>query len=213
MENLNELFTALAKSQIEMTNAEKNTDNAYLKSKYADLSSMMEAARPHLAKNGLAVLQRIVYMDGDMYLQTVLGHSSGQYIDSNIKVDVKVDPSNPKINYMHALGSSLTYLRRYSYGAIVGIAVGANDDDGNAAVPQNYKPPVKSSPVAVDLISSEDVGYLETLIGDDVELLNDALLKGKIHDLKQLEKNRLSGFVAWIEKEKSKRAEAEDFIL
>ena len=215
MDNLNELFTALAKAQIEMTNAEKNTDNAYLKSKYADLSSIMEAARPHLSKNGLSVIQRIVYVDGEMYLQSILGHSSGQHIDSNIKVDVKVDPNNPKINYMHALGSSLSYLRRYSYSSLVGVAVGTNDDDGNNAVPTNYRPASKGAvaPVAVDLINDKEVEQLEAIIGDNIELLNDALLKGQINSLRELSKSRLSGFVAWVEKEKSKRAEAEDFIL
>jgi hypothetical protein len=214
MSEYNELFTALAKAQMEMTNAEKNTDNAYLKSKYADLSSVMDAARPHLSKNGLCVIQVITEVDGVEYLKTILGHSSGQSIESNIKLVAKADPNNTKTNYYHALGSALSYLRRYSYCAIVGVAVGTNDDDGNASVPQNYRPPVKAAHAAAAvLISDDDVYRLETLIGDNVELLNDALLKGKISDLRQLEQSRLSGFIQWIEKEKSKRAEAEDFIL
>lgn len=220
MNELNELFEALAKAQIEMTNAEKNTDNAYLKSKYADFSSVVDAARPHLAKNGLAVLQRIVYVDGEMYLQTILGHSSGQQIDSNIRVDVKVDPNNPKINYMHALGSSLSYLRRYSYSSLVGVAVGTNDDDGNSSVPQNYRPAAKAVTVtafaAADFISEEQVAEIEQIIDGNIELLNDALLVGKINDLKQLQKSRVAGFIKWLETEKFKREEreeAEDFIL
>ena len=217
MDNLNELFSALAKAQGNMTNAEKNTDNAYLKSKYADLASVVDAARPHLAENGLCVIQRIVSIDGEAHLVTTLGHSSGQNIESAIKIEVKADPNNPKVNYMHALGSSLSYLRRYSYQCITGVTVGSNDDDGNNAVPHNYRPQAKaaSAAVAVDLISNEEVKQLEDLIGDNIELLNDALLKGQIHSLKGLSKSRLSGFISWIEKEKAKREqmEAEDFIL
>ncbi len=197
--NLNELFAALSKAQMEMTNAEKNVDNAYLKSKYADLASVMDAARPHLAKNGLAVIQRMVTIEGDLFLQTILGHASGQSIESMIKVEVK-ESKDGKTNYMHALGSSLSYLRRYSYAALVGVAVGTNDDDGNDSMPTGYRPEKKSgkSPV-VEYISKEEAAEIEELIGDDEELRQDFLAKGRISKIEFLEKGRFGASMFWLE--------------
>lgn len=203
MENLNELFSALAKAQTEMTNAAKNVDNAYLKSKYADLSSVMDAAKPHLAKHGLCVIQRMITQEGELYLQTILGHSSGQSIESTVKVEVKESVgNNQKTNYMHALGSSLSYLRRYSYAALVGVAVGTNDDDGNDSMPAGYKPeakkPVEKAAV-VALIDTNELKLIEDMIGEDVDLLNDVLAKAKISKLADLPAARFQGLMNWLD--------------
>lgn len=208
IQQLNELFAALAKAQMEMTNASKNVDNAYLKSKYADLSSVMDAARPYLAKNGLAVLQRMIVKEGDLYLQSILGHSSGQYIESTVRVDVKEAPAGAKTNYYHALGSGLSYLRRYQYAALVGVAVGTEDTDGNDAVPQGYKPPLKamhggSGPLAagaiIPLINAEELKTIEEMIGGDDDLLSDVLNKAKIGKLADLPASRYQGLMNWLD--------------
>lgn len=199
--NLNELFAALAKAQMEMTNASKNVDNAYLKSKYADLSSVMDAARPHLAKHGLSVIQRMIVKEGDLYLQSILGHASGQFIESTVKVDVKEAPAGAKTNYYHALGSGLSYLRRYQYAALVGVAVGTTDDDGNDAVPPGYKPPGKAAPAAavVPLINDGELKLLFDMIGGDDDLLQDVLSKAKISSLDQLPASRFQGLMNWLD--------------
>ena len=199
--NLNELYGALAKAQIEMTNASKNVDNAYLKSKYADLASVMDAAKPHLAKHGLCVIQRLITQEGELYLQTILGHASGQSIESTVKVEVKeAGGSNQKTNYMHALGSSLSYLRRYSYAALVGVAVGTTDDDGNDSMPVGYKPEAKKPAAAVvPLINDGELKLLQDMIGDDIDLLKDVLAKAKINDLSQLPASRFQGLMTWLD--------------
>jgi hypothetical protein len=210
MDNLNELASALALAQGEMRCAEKDSSNPHFKSSYASLDSVIDAIREPLSKNGLSIVQITDYVDGNEFLITRLMHKSGQFIESKMFLNPTIKPQER--------GSLLTYYRRYQLSAMCSITQGADkDDDGNLASQQAAKPAakpvVKPAPAAVALISEEDVAELEDLIGDNVELLNDALLKGKIDSLKQLEKNRLSGFISWIEKEKSKRAEAEDFIL
>lgn len=88
--------------------------------KYADLSACMAAAAPLLSKNGLAVTQLIT----DRKLITLLAHKSGQWFKSEIGIG--------NATKYQELGSAITYLKRYSYCAILGI-VGDDDDDGNMA--------------------------------------------------------------------------------
>lgn len=127
-ENLNELFTALAKAQAEMKTAGLNAENPYFKSQYADLTEIVQASRPALAKNGLSVIQEILpNEDGQNILHTILGHSSGQWIESKMRIL----PAKPDVQ---SLGSYITYLRRYSYAAIVGVVVANEDDDGEICV-------------------------------------------------------------------------------
>lgn len=123
-DNIAELATALSKAQSEIQGAKKDCANPFFKSKYADLSSVWDACREPLTKNGLSVIQTTSERDGNIYLFTTLAHSSGQWIRSELKVIV----GKPDIQ---ALGSSLTYCRRYSLAMIAGVC--PEDDDGNAA--------------------------------------------------------------------------------
>lgn len=130
-----ELATALAKAQAEMKNAHLNKVNTHFKSKYADLAGIRDAVMPHLAKNGIAVTQVMDVVNGDsMVLITKLIHASGETIESVFPV--AADASKP-----HAMGSAITYARRYSLSAICGISAD-EDDDGNAA--QEAPPVVKT---------------------------------------------------------------------
>lgn len=137
-EQINELASALALAQGEMQNAKKDVSNPFYKSKYADLASVMDTARPVLSKNGLSVAQLTEMTESGVILVTQLLHKSGQWLRASYPVKpLKDDPQG--------MGSALTYARRYSYGAIVGIAT-EEDDDGNAASGKqdNQKPTAKS---------------------------------------------------------------------
>lgn len=130
-ENLNELATALAKCQGEITPAIKDAKNPFFKSKYADLNSVWSVCREPLSKHGLAVIQTIDKDESGLILLTTLIHSSGQWIRSRSPIPLlKTDPQ--------AMGSSITYMRRYSLSAIVGISTD-EDDDGEKAMNRNSK--------------------------------------------------------------------------
>lgn len=92
------------------------------KFKYADLGECIKSASPTLQEFGLAVTQ--VICNGNLI--TILSHKSGQWFKSVL--DLKMD----KINGYQELGSAITYLKRYSFCAILGIVADA-DDDGNLA--------------------------------------------------------------------------------
>lgn len=125
-EQLNELFTALAKAQGTMKPAKKESENPYFKSSYADFNSVVEASRQALTTNGLAMIQRILPNgDGISYLATRLCHISGQWIESKM-------PIVPPKADIQSLGSYITYLKRYAYAAMVGVVT--EDDDGEKAM-------------------------------------------------------------------------------
>lgn len=125
-ENINELASALAKAQGEMEPASKSIENTFFKSKYADLAAIVAAARVPLSKHGLAVIQTTDYDGEQISLETMLVHSSGQWKSSRYPVrPVKNDPQG--------VVSAITYARRTSYAAMVGVVSEDEDDDGEAA--------------------------------------------------------------------------------
>lgn len=130
-ESIGKLAEALAKAQGAIEGAKKDQANPYFKSKYADLSSVWDACRKPLAENGLAVVQTTCGSDPDtVTVETLLTHLSGEWIMSRLSMrPVKSDPQG--------IGSCITYARRYSLAAMVGVA--PEDDDGNAASQKTFE--------------------------------------------------------------------------
>lgn len=124
-DSIKELVGALAKAQAEIKGAVKDSTNPHFKSKYADLASIVEAIRAPLSKHGIAYVQLTLPSEKDeVQVETVLAHSSGEWLSGIIAVPVsKADAQG--------YGSALTYARRYGLAAAVGVA--PEDDDGNAA--------------------------------------------------------------------------------
>ena len=131
-DSIKELATALAKAQGEFSGAVKDANNPFFKSKYADLESVVAAIKPSLAKHGLSYIQISHDTDKGAAMETVIMHSSGEWISAGI-VSVPVSKQDAQ-----GYGSAMTYARRYSLSAAFGIA--PEDDDGNAAAkaPANH---------------------------------------------------------------------------
>ena len=124
-DSIKEIAGALAKAQGAIQAAKKDSENPHFKAKYADLASVWAACREQLSSNGIAVVQAPgECSDGRVWLETMLLHSSGEWISELLSIPLaKVDA--------HGFGSALTYARRYALAAMVGVA--PDDDDGNAA--------------------------------------------------------------------------------
>jgi hypothetical protein len=122
---LGELAKALSAAQGKIEGATKNKENPHFKSKFADLASIWSACRKQLAEHGLAVVQEpLSDTTGNVGLATTLLHSSGQSMRSELWV--KPQQAGPQ-----ALGSCISYLKRYALAAVVGVAT--EDDDGEGA--------------------------------------------------------------------------------
>jgi len=117
--------TAFAKLQGEIKPALKDATNPHFRSKYADLSAVWEAVRAPMAKHGFGIIQSPQYEGDNIYLETTLLHDSGEFLTS--KYPLKPSKPDPQ-----GYGSALTYARRYSIAAMLGV-VADEDDDGNAA--------------------------------------------------------------------------------
>lgn len=122
---LNELGVALAKAQGQIKNAVRDSDNPFFKSRYADLAAVWDVCRKPLSDNGLSIVQSVTSDSDHHYVETMMLHSSGQWINDTVKLTLKADD-------MQAMGSAITYARRYSLAAFAGVAPD-DDDDGNAA--------------------------------------------------------------------------------
>lgn len=121
-----ELATALAKAQAEIKGAIKDANNPFFKSKYADLSSVVEAIKVPFSKNGLSYVQAVQPSNKDeVCVETYILHSSGEWLGCGI-LAVPVSKADAQ-----GYGSALTYARRYGLSAAAGVA--PEDDDGNAA--------------------------------------------------------------------------------
>jgi hypothetical protein len=126
------LAVALVAAQAEMKNPPKDSVNPHFKSRYADLATVRDTVMPTLVKFKLAVLQLPSELDGHPALTTILMHESGEWVETTIGLrPVKNDPQ--------AIGSALTYARRYALQALAGVAA-EDDDDGNAATQPHRAP-------------------------------------------------------------------------
>ena len=128
---IGDLVGALAKARIEMKNPEKTGKGN--RGQYADLPTVVEAITPALSKHGLVAMQPTQVVEGDHYLVTILAHQSGQWMRGYC--ELYGDESN-KGSRDQALGSSMTYMRRYCLSAMVGVA-GADDNDPDSASSPN----------------------------------------------------------------------------
>ena len=148
--DISALLGALAAAQSELTDPVRATKSA--KNRYADLHAVLEAARVPLSKQGLAVIQAVgadTTIDSDdntwLSLTTMLGHKSGQWLSSEARIPMNPGRSRQgqmMMNPAQAVGSAVTYLRRYTLAALLGLS--QKDDDGEGAGAAPVKPQVVS---------------------------------------------------------------------
>ena len=131
-EQINELAAALSKAQGQMVAAKKLESVSFNKVsfKYADLNAVWDSIRQPLSDNELSVSQFPTEKDdGRVTCVTLLMHSSGQYISSELTIGNRGED-------MKALGGKMTYARRYSL-AIVGVVSDEDKDAEGLTPPQS----------------------------------------------------------------------------
>lgn len=111
-------YERLIKAKSEMGAIKKSSNNPFFKSKYADLTTILEVAEPALLENGLVIIQPI--SEGKVTTKITDGTTS---IESSIDLGTFSKPQD--------LGSAITYYRRYTLQSL--LAISAEDDDGNRA--------------------------------------------------------------------------------
>jgi len=130
---MSELAKALAAAQSQFPAIERSKDvrvqtktgGSYTFA-YAPLDAILNAVRPVLTKNGLAVSQLLANVNGAPALKTMLLHEGGELLAESCPL-----PTNGSTSAQE-FGSLVTYMRRYALVALLGIAT-EEDDDGNHA--------------------------------------------------------------------------------
>jgi len=120
-QEITKIMPDFLKAQMAMEPPTKDAVNPFFHSKYADLNSVMDACKGELNKNDIAVLQPLM----GMTVETILIHVSGEWLSSETPIVCKVQ------NDPQALGSAITYARRYGLQSMVGLS--AEDDDAEKA--------------------------------------------------------------------------------
>lgn len=126
------LAKALSLAQAEMPAIGKDSVNPHFRSKFASLAAIVTAMRPVLAKHGLSVIQWPICEGAMIGLNTALMHESGEMVEGRFWIPVaEKDLGNPQ-----SFGKLMTYLRRYSLCAILGIVADDDDDAESLVRPQ-----------------------------------------------------------------------------
>ena len=173
-QNTEKLDNALSKAQGELKNATLDKVNPFFKSKYADLSTVLLTVRPVLSANGISISQWPTYREGSNLVHLVTRVAcGGQWMLSESAL-----PSAKKD--AHGYAAAITYLKRISLSAIIGVSF-EEDDDGNATIPPKQakanQAPQKVDPTKI-VNAFKALGYdrqhLETYVGKPLEQLTKA---------------------------------------
>ena len=120
----------------------KDATNPHFRSKYASLSSCVDACKEAFHRHNFALLQSNGHDTYGQFVETTLLHTSGERWSSVVYLVLSKQD-------MQGLGSAITYARRYGLLGMVGLA--PEDDDGNASVAPQKPAQTHSAPPLMDI--------------------------------------------------------------
>ena len=136
-ESIVNISKALLEVQKKIKNAKQTAENPFYKSSYAPLNEILDEVRPNCNANGITILHDIGHDNGNVIVSAMLLHTSGEWIQTD-GMKLPLDKQTAQ-----GAGSAVTYGRRYTISAILGIA-SEEDDDGNTgekAVNKHFSQP------------------------------------------------------------------------
>lgn len=156
---IDKLIPALGKVSQQRLTALKNKANPHLKSKYADLASVYEVAMPALDAAGLVAVTTTNTDNPDQVgvSMRVIHAASGQWVEGTTLF--KVPAPTPQ-----AVGSAITYGRRYLMLTMLNmVADDEIDDDGHAGTKEPKAPARREVPAKAK--NDDPRMYLSRLVG------------------------------------------------
>jgi hypothetical protein len=166
--DISAIAPALLMAQTRIGAASKDGSNPHFRSAFATLGAVMEACKDALNDQKICVLQPVGHENGVQYVETILLHSSGQFISDQMRIEPPMKMVCPNQNKNEtfepflapdpqAQGSAITYARRYALQSMLFIP--AEDDDGEGAMNRNQQSrpttqqqrPVRATQTADDL--------------------------------------------------------------
>lgn len=171
-DQINEIAKALSTLQGEIKDAHK--DKAGYNYKYADLSQVLEIVRPLLSKHGLAITQLCGSADEKVSVETMLMHTSGQWISSTIEM---VAEKGKGRTMAQDVGSVISYARRYALTSLVGMT--QTDNDANNVQEQAPRE-------VISMISPQQAAFILKLIGDNQDLKQSVFTHYKVNKIEEM---------------------------
>ena len=126
-ESIKAIAPALVAAQKAFKPVASSGNNPHLRSKYSTIADYLNAINAALWANDLFLTQSVCKSEVGISVSTKIIHKSGEWIESDPCV-LPVEKPNAQ-----AVGSAISYARRYSLAAFLGLASGLDDDDGVAA--------------------------------------------------------------------------------
>lgn len=178
-------YDDLIKVQSSLESVGKSSLNPHFKNKYANLTDILSVVKPALNNNNFFLTQKILIKDSSEVLKTEITHKSGQVLESEAPLNI-ADRNNPQ-----KYGSAITYMRRYSLTALLGIE--EEDDDGQKATQQKVPVdrPLNPAEIAtiqkmIDKVSEIDPDF-------SIVTMCEAL---KVKSLAEIKHNRFNNIVS-----------------
>lgn len=134
---IGKIASALAQAQGEFPAVKFDAQNPFLKNKYATLGAVIETARPILAKHELAIIQSPVSADGQIGINTLITHSSGEWLEDTIFISTS---DSKGLSVAQSAGVVISYLRRYSLQAFLNMYADEDTDGHKTETPVNPEP-------------------------------------------------------------------------
>lgn len=187
---INEIAKAMALAQSQMRPAIKDSTNPHYKSRYSDISSVWDSIRDPITSNGMTIWQDVTTQEKAVSVTTRIVHSSGQWVEFG-PLSIPITKQDA-----HGVGSGVSYAKRYSLCAAVGVVSSDEDDDANHAVGKakvnSYvRPPevdefIKANPEKFEYAkmiiknSGKSEGEVISQILNNIDRFNEAFEKWKL---------------------------------
>ena len=202
-ESIQNLSKAMAEFQKAIKQPLKDANNPFFKKPYVPLENVVEAINKTGSPLGISFMQFASSDEtGSIEVATLVMHSTGEYIEFP-PVRMKPESNKPQ-----AVGSAITYAKRYALSAIFGIT-SDKDDDGNEATGLNTQ--VEQQQAKQQVIQEDAIGKIEKYwtefekLGVDVTEVKKYLCdKHKVGKLVDIPVSQLLGELKIIYMKKSK---------
>ncbi len=150
-------------------------------SKYATLEDINEAVKPILAKHGFGLSFRVNQESGAIRVTGIISHKGGH--SESTEMTLPADTGGSK-NAVQAIGSSVSYAKRYVLSALLNISTRGEDDDAVQADPAPTVPQLES---------------IKKLLMNSTQKAQDAFSE-KYGSIAQVKRSQIDSLVAYLKK-------------
>lgn len=152
--------------------------NGNVQSRYALWEDIVGVITPVLAKHGFALSFRTKVDNASVIVTGVLSHEAGHSEETSLPLPF--DQSGSK-NAVQAVGSSVSYGKRYTAGALLNLRTGETDDDGRSAGSQYITPEQAADIEAlIDEVGANRDGFLKYLRVPSVDQIPSASFRAAV---------------------------------